>query len=87
MMISYHRHFRKAFQKLPKKIQVQVEEKILLFIRNPFHPDLNNHKLVGEYKGHRSIDITGNYRALYLPISDDHAYFKIVGTHHQLYGS
>lgn len=87
MKISFHTHFTKAYRKLPQKLQIQVDERLTLFITNPFHPQLNNHKLRGEYQSYRSIDITGNYRALFKMVAEDHAFFKIVGTHHQLYHS
>jgi mRNA-degrading endonuclease YafQ of YafQ-DinJ toxin-antitoxin module len=86
MKIIFHKHFQKAYQKLPKKIQAQVDERIRFFLMSPYHPDLNNHKLHGAYEYHRSIDISGDYRAVFILLKHDLAFFKIVGTHHQLYG-
>lgn len=87
MKIVFHKHFQKAYQKLPKELQTKVDEKLGLFLSSPYHPDLNNHKLHGVYEHHRSIDITGDYRAVFILLAHDVVFFKIVGTHHQLYGS
>jgi len=46
---------------------------------------LRDHQLKGKYKQYRSINITGDYRALYL-LRGDEAIFDVVDTHSQLYG-
>jgi len=78
--------FAKRFEKLPKKIQGQFRKRRDLFIENPFHPLLDNHPLHGEYAGYRSINITGDYRAIYEPIKSDIAFFIKIDTHSELYG-
>ncbi|OGE71342.1 hypothetical protein A2617_00135 [Candidatus Daviesbacteria bacterium RIFOXYD1_FULL_41_10] len=55
-----------------------------LFLSNPFHPQLNNHLLTGNYKGYRSINITGDWRALYSE-NENSIIFELLGTHSQLY--
>ncbi|MBI2330404.1 type II toxin-antitoxin system mRNA interferase toxin, RelE/StbE family [Candidatus Daviesbacteria bacterium] len=55
-----------------------------LFIINQFHPQLNNHSLTGKYKGNRSINITGDWRAIYSEEKDS-VIFELLGTHSQLY--
>lgn len=47
MKISFHKHFTKTYQKLPKRIQNKVDENLTLSVTDPFHPSLNNHKLQG----------------------------------------
>lgn len=86
-MINFHKDFKKAYLKLPKKIQNKVDRQISLFVEEPFANELNNHALTGRYKGYRSINITGDYRAHYLNVADHQIVFFVnVGTHAQLYG-
>jgi addiction module RelE/StbE family toxin len=86
MQIAFQRSFLKQFKKLPQKIQEQFRNRRDLFLANPFHPILDNHYLHGEYKGYRSINITGDYRAIYEPVGPDTAFFIKIGTHTELYG-
>ena len=86
MQTHFHTYFNKRFSKLPAKVQAKVLEKIKIFSLNPFNDALNNHALTGKYLGYRSINITGDFRAVYELISDDIALFIDIGTHNQLYG-
>ena len=83
--IEYHRHFIKAYHKLSKKEQMKTDDRIRLFSKDPFSPKLENHALTGKYQGYRSINITGDYRAVYKEISKQEVVFVILGTHAQLY--
>lgn len=85
MKISYSKSFIKQSKKLLPAVNVQLVERIKLFDKNPLDPTLRNHKLKGEYKEYGSINITGDYRALYL-LKDDEVIFDQIGTHAQLYG-
>ena len=85
MTISYSKNFIKQSKKLDKLIRQQLLERIELFSNNPLDSRLNNHPLKGKYKKYRSINVTGDFRALYLT-QDDLVIFDIVGTHSQLYG-
>jgi len=51
---------------------------------NPYHPDLYNHPLAGEWIGYRSISFGGDWRAHYKMV-DEIAIFVACGTHSQLY--
>jgi len=83
--VSYHKKFKKQFKRFPKKIQDKFGYKLQIFVSDPYSIELNNHSLSGEWSGHRSIDITGDIRAVYRIENDDYL-FKAIGTHHQLYG-
>jgi len=83
--IYNHRNFKKQFKRLPKKIQDKFGEKIIIFLADVYSIELNNHLLTGEWAGYRSIDITGDIRAVY-KIENNCYHFRAVGTHHQLYG-
>lgn len=85
MQISFSRTFVKQYNKAPKKIRSVFEKRLKLFFKNPHHPLLNNHKLTGQLKGYRSINITGDWRALYSQPQAQLAIFEILGTHSQLY--
>lgn len=85
MKLSYSKNFIKQSKKLEPALRVQLVRRILWFQANPLDPRLRNHRLPGPYKAYRSIDVSGDYRALYL-CRDDEAIFDIVGSHSQLYG-
>ena len=52
---------------------------------NKFDMILNNHTLSGELSGCRSLNITGDVRAIYEEISENHFEFISLGTHSELY--
>ena len=85
MNIAYSKRFLKTVRKLPPKVQAQLADRIELLGANPLHKQLRNHALHTPYKGSFSIDITGDYRALYHLIDEQTALFTHVGTHSQLY--
>jgi len=85
MDVSYSKAFLKQAKKLSPEIRKKLLERVTLFSENPLHPTLRNHALKGKYKQYRSIDITGDFRALYLQ-NEKEAIFDAAGTHSQLYG-
>jgi addiction module RelE/StbE family toxin len=85
MTIGYSKAFLKQAKKLSPELRNKVQLNIKLFVENPLNPVLRNHTLKGKYKDYRSIDITGDVRALYLQ-NDSEVIFDAVGTHSQLYG-
>ena len=84
MEIVFHKRFKKQYRKL-RGSQQQIDERLVLFKQDPLAPVLNNHALTREYKGYRSINITGDLRALYEPIGKNAAFFITVDTHSNLY--
>ncbi len=85
MEIKLHRNFLKAYKKLPVKIKEKFKERRNLFIENMFHPLLNNHSVEPIHPNWRSIDITGDYRALFEVVGKDTIVFTKIGTHSELY--
>lgn len=85
MQIKLHDNFLKGYKKLPKKTQEKFKERRNLFIENMFHPILNNHSVESVYPGWRSINITGDYRALFEMKEKDIVVFMKTGTHSELY--
>ena len=86
MRIIFHRDFHKRYAKMRPSEQKRTDERIRLFAQNPFHPILENHALHHPYEGCRSINITGDLRAIYREVSPDVIHFIITGTHPELYG-
>ncbi|MEK7209144.1 MAG: type II toxin-antitoxin system RelE/ParE family toxin [Patescibacteria group bacterium] len=85
MRVDYHRNFIKNLVKLPLNIRQTFHRKLKVFIENKFNQILDNHQLHGEFLGCRSINITGDYRAIFVE-DNDVATFLRIGTHHQLFG-
>lgn len=86
MRAIFHKKFRKRYERLQRGEKNSTEERIRLFYENSFHPLLDNHALHGIYQGCRSINITGNLRAVYEEIDSDTVHFIALGTHTELYG-
>ena len=85
MNVVFHRRFEKMAQKLSPKVKQKMIERIDLFTQDPLSSQLRNHALHTPYKGSYSIDITGDYRALYELVDEETALFTHIGTHSQLY--
>lgn len=49
-------------------------------------PRLRVHPLKGNYAGYWSMNISGDFRALFLEQGDEVIIFALIGTHSQLYG-
>ena len=84
MQLLTHKNFDKAYAKLPDKVKAKFKLRRNLFLVNEFNPVLNNHPLSGEFFGFRSINITGDYRAIYMERGNVVIFLKI-GTHSELY--
>lgn len=86
MNVRFHRNFRRGYAKLPARIRSRFKQRLKLFQGDPFHPLLNNHALHGEWRDFRSINVTGDFRALYRMLGNDVAEFVLIDTHGELYG-
>ena len=85
MNTLFHKSFKKKYGKLTKNLQNQTDERLVLFRRDPFNELLNNHALTGKHLGYRSINVTGDYRAVYKPLDQEIGFFVNVDTHSNLY--
>ena len=85
MIVSYSKEFIRQSKKLEPSLRQKSKTQIRLFANDPWHPSLRNHALTGKHKEYRSIDITGDIRALYHS-ENDRVVFDKIGTHSQLYG-
>jgi len=84
LRIDYHKQFQKQYRKLPHKVQQKFAERLEIFIQNPLAPELHNHPLHSEYAAYRSINVTGDFRAIY-QISGNKIQFLTIDTHSNLY--
>lgn len=85
MIIRREKSFDRQFTKLkPAQKQLAIK-RMQQFIVNPFHPQLRNHALKGEWAGYRSISVGGDLRIHYKALDDDTILVVAVGTHAQLY--
>ena len=85
MKLRYHRTFQKQVVKLKPAEVKRLKEALELFMVDPNDPNLYDHSLFGEWKGHRSISFGGDWRAHYIVIGQDIVLFVAAGTHSQLY--
>lgn len=85
MVIKTTKAFDKQYLKLNAEVKIAFKRRVTIFKNSPFDVTLRNHGLKGRYLGYRSIDITGDVRALYTTQGDTIILFGFIGTHSQLY--
>ena len=87
--IDYAKKFLKQLKKAPLEIKIAFRKRLEFFLENPFHPILDSHGLTGQYSGFRSINVTGDWRAIFSEQKDEAGgkivTFAVFGTHSQLY--
>ncbi len=86
MDVSFKKQFRKQFGKLPIKVQRQFDSRFLMLLEDPQSPLLQLHELSGSLQGQFSINITGDYRAIFYCPTRNSLCFLYIGTQSQLYG-
>jgi len=84
MNIEYSQKFIKEFEKCPKNIKRAFVIRLEIFIKDDHSPILNNHSLSGKLKDFRSINISGDWRAVFEK-NENIVYFIAIGTHSKLY--
>ena len=85
MVVHYIRDFIKDSKRLTVKQRGKLEQRLRLFGQDIFDPTLNNHSLKGKYLGYRSINITGDLRAIYKSVGEN-VTFIAIDSHSNLYG-
>lgn len=87
MKVRFSKRFVKNYKRAPKKIRTAFNARLDIFMKDKFYPQLNNHSLTGNYQGYRSINITGDWRAIFTEVGNGKvAYFVTIDTHSNLYG-
>ena len=85
MKVIFSTGFKKDYRKLSEKIKNRFESRLALFLKDKNNRILKDHALMGKYGGYRSINITGDWRAIYWEEGQE-IIFMAIGTHSQLYG-
>ena len=86
MRIEYSRKFIKKYKKAPAKIKEAFKIKLKVFLNNKHDRSLNYHLLSGKLKGVSSINLSGNFRVLFIENNKEKSiYFVAIGTHSELY--
>ena len=85
MTVRFHKNFEKKYRQLTKPQKSKFQERVITFQQDEFNPILNNHALIGKYQSYRSINITGDLRALYKK-ERDIIIFVALDSHSNLYG-
>lgn len=85
MEIRFAKSFKKYYKKSPIAIQKSFEERLEIFLSDPNDSILRNHALKGDLAGTYTINVTGDWRAVYT-VDGNVVIFIALGTHSQLYG-
>ena len=86
MKIIETARFLKKADKLTPKLQKVYSERLRLFATDPYHPLLNNHRLSGDRRHQRSINITGDWRLIFERSDENTIRLIDIDTHPNLYG-
>lgn len=84
-MIVYHRNFKKMLRKLPIAVQEKFYKCLGVFVKNSRHATLGTHSLSGEWVMCKSINVTGDIRAIYKERDNGVIQFVAIGSHSELY--
>ena len=85
MDIYFKKKFIKNFRKLPANIKSKFNENIEIFKVDSHNVILNNHALHGKYDHCRSINVTGDFRAIYAVQDNGATLFVDIDNHPNLY--
>lgn len=85
MKYYFSKKFEKKLDKLDARIVNAFYKRFELFCEDKFYPILNNHSVDPPYHNTRSINITGDYRALFIQETETTILFVTIGTHSELY--
>ena len=83
MTIYYHPRFQRSYRGLESQIKADAEERVALFLIDPFDIRLDTHRLHGKLKKQWSFSVNNRYRILFefLNKAKDEIVFLDVGTH------
>ena len=82
--VVYKKKFIRQYTKLPVKIQKKFDERLAILKENPHHSLLRVHMLRGDRKPYKSMNVTGDCRALFVT-EGDKIILSEIGTHSELY--
>jgi addiction module RelE/StbE family toxin len=88
MEIRLSANFSKQYHRASDKIKKSFYKRLQLFKQDSRNPLLRNHPLKGSLQGFKSINVTGDWRALYSQFEEKDGIiiiFEMLGKHSQLY--
>ena len=88
VQITFNSSFKRDFKKKIKgnqNIEVKYWEKINLFLKNPFDPQLRTHKLSGKLEELWSFTIDYDLRVESYFLENDRVVFINIGKHDEVY--
>lgn len=85
MKVRFSKRFLKQYESAPLGTRELFEIRLKTFFRDKYDPTLNNHCLRGRMKKYRSINIGGDWRAIFEEEESGGVIFMLLGTHSQLY--
>jgi len=85
MKLISDKKFEKQYGKLPKKIQERFIQRVHTLTSEISTPSLRVHTLKGDKYPLQSMNVTGDYRALFI-IKGKTITFYEIGAHSELYG-
>lgn len=65
LRVVYTPYFLRRYNKLPRLLQAEVQEKIGLFKQDPRHPFLKTHKLKGDLRNYYSFSVNYACRIIF----------------------
>ncbi|OGH71434.1 MAG: hypothetical protein A2921_01675 [Candidatus Magasanikbacteria bacterium RIFCSPLOWO2_01_FULL_43_20b] len=81
MNINFSPRFKRAYKKLPPRIQDDFDKQMKVFMRNPNHPSLKTHKLKGRLQECFVFRLQNGYRVLFDFIASDSVDLLDAGSH------
>jgi addiction module RelE/StbE family toxin len=85
MELHYSSSFKKQYKKLPVKIREQFKTRLIPFVQDQNSPRFRIRKLNGAYEDLWSMNIAGDFRAVFDKINENMILFEAIGTHGELY--
>ena len=86
--IAYSPAFARAYKKQIKnqsELQELFNERVDLFIQDPYHPQLRTHKLKGILKDFYSFSLDYDLRVIFYFASENEVIFENIGNHDEVY--
>ncbi len=82
-MLTIHpsTRFKRSYKKVPIKIKKDFAQKIKIFQKEPFQPDLHTHKLKGKLDDYYSFYLKDGYRVLLDFVGDNVVVLVNIGSH------
>lgn len=86
--VIFSDHFKKEYKKRIKSNKSKSKkffDKLEVFLKDPFHPTLQTHKLTGVLKDLWAFKVDYDLRVVFYFENDEKVIFVNIGTHDQVY--